>query len=106
MIIFAVSYCVIAAIWIIKNTRPKPKRPFEYEKLIFENLGRYFLKAPLKKKRLAPRKTNSGERHKAIPSFTKEPSVVFTRIIIKIKERICPSTSINEDLAGCWSALT
>ena len=73
--------------------------------LIFEKAGRYFLNEPLKKNTVAHIKTSIGERQKAMPNLTKEPSVVFTRITMKTKEHNCPKTPIKSAFAGCWSAV-
>ena len=88
-----------------KNTSPRLNKPFEVAKFTLEREGRYFRREARKKYRFALRRTSKGDRQSAIPSLIREPSVVLTRITIKIRERICPSRSISEDFAGSWLAV-
>src|ERR1700759_4746208 len=97
MMMLADSYCITEAIWIIKNVNPRLKRPFAYEKSIFENLGRYALYLVLKKNKLAQTNTNIGQKHSASPRFINEPLVVFTRINMATRDANWPSRSIIED---------
>src|SRR5690606_8315006 len=94
----------IEAIWIIKKTTPILKRSFAYENLTWFEEGLYFLYLPLKRSRFAPKRTKSGDTHKASPSFTSEPCVTFTKIKITTREMIWPHRSIKDDAAGSWSA--
>ena len=74
--------------------------------MIFEILGLYFLKEPLKKNKFAQTKIISGDKQKANPNLIREPFVVRVKMIINISDKSCPKTSIKEALAGSWFAIT